>query len=79
MKEGDWRRPEQKRFAMNIELQADPDRIMRPAEIAEFCGASTRTVQRWLSDGTLKKVRLGLRITGARRGDVVELTMRGAR
>jgi excisionase family DNA binding protein len=64
---------------MDPEVQTDPDRIMRPVEIAQFYGVSTRTVQRWLTDGTLPKVRLGLRITGARRGDVVDLATRGAR
>jgi excisionase family DNA binding protein len=64
---------------MNPEMQIDPDRIMRPVEIAQFYGVSTRTVQRWLAAGKLPKVRLGLRITGARRGDVIDLTTRGAR
>jgi excisionase family DNA binding protein len=58
---------------MNPELQ-DPDRIMRTNEIAAFCSVNKRTVQRWLSDGTLRRVRLGLRVTGARRADVIALT-----
>jgi hypothetical protein len=57
----------------------DPDRIMRPAEIAAFYSTSKRTVQRMLADGRLPKVVIGLRVTGARRGDVVALTTRGAR
>ena len=52
----------------------DPERIMRPAEIAAFYGIHKRSVQRMFADGRLPKVAIGLRITGARRADVVALT-----
>jgi excisionase family DNA binding protein len=51
----------------------DYERVMRPTEIAPFLGVSERTIQRLLKNGTLPRVRIGLRATGARRGDVIAL------
>ena len=56
---------------MKVELKEDPRRLMRPAEIAKHWGVSLKTVYRRLNDGTIKKVKIGPRLCGAERGDVV--------
>jgi excisionase family DNA binding protein len=60
-------------------MRNDPDRIMRPAEIAQFLSVCARTVQRMLADGTLPRVKLSRRACGARRADVVALADDAAR
>jgi len=59
-------------------MRSDPERVMRPGEIAEFLSVCTRTVQRMFADGTLPRARLGRRVCGARRADVVALISGGA-
>jgi predicted DNA-binding transcriptional regulator AlpA len=58
-------------------MRNDPERVMRPAEIAEFLGLGTRQVQRMFADRTLAKIKLGKRACGARRGDVIALVKGG--
>jgi excisionase family DNA binding protein len=58
-------------------MRNDPDRVMRPGEIAEFLSVCTRTVQRMFADGTLPRIKLGRRACGARRAAVVALVNGG--
>jgi predicted DNA-binding transcriptional regulator AlpA len=49
----------------------DPRRVMRPAEIAKHWGCSTKTVYRAFKSGLLKKIKIGPRLCGAERGEVL--------
>lgn len=62
---------------MHEDMRNDPERVMRPAEIAEFLGICIRGVQRKFADGTLPRIKLGRRACGARRADVIALVNGG--